>query len=75
VAVASASAGERARHIQQAPLESIMKNGYEAARRVVEKFVELGVGHMVVGGLSSNAYGIPRATWNFSKRSALPSRR
>ncbi|MCX6855178.1 MAG: hypothetical protein NTV80_09750 [Verrucomicrobia bacterium] len=39
-----------------------MKNGYEATRRVVEKFVELGVKHMVVGGLSSNAYGIPRAT-------------
>lgn len=39
-----------------------MKNGYEATRRVVEKFVELGVNHMVVGGLSSNAYGIPRST-------------
>lgn len=39
-----------------------MKNGYEATRRVVEKFVELGVSHMVVGGLSSNAYGIPRST-------------
>ncbi len=35
-----------------------MKNGYEATRRVVEKFVDLGVNHMVVGGLSSNAYGI-----------------
>ena len=39
-----------------------MKNGYEATRCAVEKFNELGVSHMVVGGLSSNAYGIPRAT-------------
>jgi predicted Rossmann-fold nucleotide-binding protein len=38
------------------------ENGYEATRRLVEKFVELGVNHMVVGGLSSNAYGIPRST-------------
>ena len=39
-----------------------MKDGYEATRRVVDKFIELGVNHMVVGGLSSNAYGIPRST-------------
>lgn len=39
-----------------------MKDGYEATRRVIEAFTRLGVAHMVVGGLSSNAYGIPRAT-------------
>jgi hypothetical protein len=39
-----------------------MKDMYEATRRVVEKFRELGVNHMIVGGISSNAYGIPRAT-------------
>ena len=39
-----------------------MKDGYEATRRVIETFSRLGVAHMVVGGLSSNAYGIPRAT-------------
>jgi hypothetical protein len=39
-----------------------MKDGYEATRRVVETFTRLGISHMVVGGLSSNAYGIPRAT-------------
>jgi hypothetical protein len=39
-----------------------MKDMYEATRRVVEKFRELDVHHMIVGGISSNAYGIPRAT-------------
>ncbi len=39
-----------------------MKDGYEATRRVIETFTRLNVPHMVVGGLSSNAYGIPRAT-------------
>lgn len=39
-----------------------MKDGYEATRRVVETFSRLNIAHMVVGGLSSNAYGIPRAT-------------
>lgn len=39
-----------------------MKDGYEATRRVIEAFTRLKIPHMVVGGLSSNAYGIPRAT-------------
>ena len=39
-----------------------MKDGYEATRIVVETFERLGIAHMVVGGLSSNAYGIPRST-------------
>ena len=39
-----------------------MKDGYEATRLVVEAFERLGIAHMVVGGLSSNAYGIPRST-------------
>lgn len=39
-----------------------MKDGYEATRIVVEAFTRLSIPHMVVGGLSSNAYGIPRST-------------
>ena len=39
-----------------------MENGYQATRRVVEAFSRLNIPHMVVGGLSSNAYGIPRST-------------
>ncbi|MCB1225394.1 MAG: hypothetical protein KDK99_06250 [Verrucomicrobiales bacterium] len=39
-----------------------MKDGYEATRIAIEKLRELQVPHMVVGGLSSNAYGIPRST-------------
>ncbi len=39
-----------------------MKDGYEATKVVIEALRKLGVPHMVVGGLSSNAYGIPRST-------------
>jgi hypothetical protein len=39
-----------------------MKDGYEATRIVVETLAKCGTPHMVVGGLSSNAYGIPRST-------------
>ena len=39
-----------------------MKDGYEATRIVVETLRKCGTPHMVVGALSSNAYGIPRST-------------
>lgn len=39
-----------------------MKDGYEATRIVVETLKRCHTPHMVVGGLSSNAYGIPRST-------------
>jgi hypothetical protein len=39
-----------------------ISNGYEATRHVVETFTRCGLDHMVVGGISSNAYGIPRST-------------
>ena len=39
-----------------------MKDGYEATRIVVETLNRCNTPHMVVGGLSSNAYGIPRST-------------
>lgn len=39
-----------------------MKDGYEATRVVIEALQKLEIPHMVVGGLSSNAYGIPRST-------------
>lgn len=39
-----------------------MKDGYEATRSVVETLKRCETPHMVVGGLSSNAYGIPRST-------------
>jgi hypothetical protein len=40
----------------------MMKDGYEATRIVVETLRKCGTPHMVVGSLSSNAYGIPRST-------------
>lgn len=39
-----------------------MKNGLEATRRVLEALDKLGIEFMLVGGLSSMAYGIPRST-------------
>ena len=39
-----------------------MKDGYEATRIVIEALNKLNIAYMVVGGLSSNAYGIPRST-------------
>ncbi|MFN7561480.1 MAG: hypothetical protein ACK5TH_06855 [Prosthecobacter sp.] len=39
-----------------------MKDGYEATRIVVETLNRCNTPHMVVGGISSNAYGIPRST-------------
>jgi hypothetical protein len=39
-----------------------MKDGYEATRVAIEALNKLNIPYMVVGGLSSNAYGIPRST-------------
>ena len=37
-------------------------DGFEATGKVIGVLEELGVGYMLVGGLSSMAYGIPRST-------------
>lgn len=37
-------------------------DGFEATQKVIETAERLGLGYMLVGGLSSMAYGIPRAT-------------
>ncbi|MDF2375076.1 MAG: nucleotidyl transferase AbiEii/AbiGii toxin family protein [Verrucomicrobiales bacterium] len=37
-------------------------DGFEATQLVIETAEKLGLGYMLVGGLSSMAYGIPRAT-------------
>lgn len=39
-----------------------MKDGFEATRKVIAALEELGIPYMVVGGLSSMAYGNPRTT-------------
>jgi len=39
-----------------------MKDGFEATRVVIAALDALGIPYMVVGGLSSMAYGIPRST-------------
>jgi hypothetical protein len=39
-----------------------MKDGFEATSRVIAALEELGIPYMVVGGLSSMAYGNPRTT-------------
>ncbi len=40
----------------------MITDGYSATREVVLALTSLGLEHMVVGGLSSNVYGIPRST-------------
>lgn len=37
-------------------------NGYEATRRAIEALEALDIDYLLVGGLSSNVYGIPRST-------------
>lgn len=39
-----------------------MKDGYEATRIAIKAMESAGMAYMLVGGLSSNAYGIPRST-------------
>ena len=39
-----------------------MKDGYEATRLTIEALSRLEIPYMVVGALSTNAYGIPRST-------------
>tara|TARA_B100000700_G_C14605893_1_gene651330 strand:- start:60 stop:629 length:570 start_codon:yes stop_codon:yes gene_type:complete len=39
-----------------------MKDGNEAAARVVDAFDKLGINYLLAGSYSSNYYGIPRAT-------------
>lgn len=39
-----------------------MKDGNEAAARVIDALNELGVDHLLAGSYSSNYYGIPRST-------------
>lgn len=39
-----------------------MKDGFEATRKVIAALEDLGIPYMVVGGLSSMAYGNPRTT-------------
>ena len=39
-----------------------MKNGNEAAARVIEALDELGIEYLLAGSFSSNYYGIPRST-------------
>lgn len=39
-----------------------MKDGNEAAARVVDAFEKLGINYLLAGSYSSNYYGIPRAT-------------
>ncbi|MCB1062983.1 MAG: hypothetical protein KDN20_08695 [Verrucomicrobiae bacterium] len=40
----------------------MMKNGNEAAARVIEALDELGIEYLLAGSFSSNYYGIPRST-------------
>lgn len=39
-----------------------MTNGFEATKLVIETLEELEIPYMIVGGLSSMAYGVPRTT-------------
>lgn len=39
-----------------------MKDGFEATRQALQAMEQLGIKYMLVGGLSSMAYGIPRST-------------
>ncbi|MFV1995528.1 MAG: hypothetical protein ACC661_08825 [Verrucomicrobiales bacterium] len=41
---------------------TVEMDGYEATRIAIEAMESIGVDYMVVGGLSSNVYGIPRST-------------